>query len=285
MKFPSFGKKENDKPNNSAKKVESTPLLDDVDDSLVVSSKENGAAKKGSQLKKKEPNEENIIYDWMTGEEIGSVRNTVTNDKGVVISYEVKSLAGNIIQYSTSQIDVTDEGYILLPIWLSKAREHRDRLSDASRKLSELRKMVENNTISLETFTEMSKVTFNLDLLEGCELSIGEIETMLSNLGDERTKIEREIYSLDIKRRVGLIDRVDFSKASIELTDTYKRILYHLAEVESLKKELVTTFSEARKIEEIPGENSEAIREKKYRLHFVLSSNPLSKVRVEKLDD
>jgi len=247
--------------------------------------KADRTSKKGiNTTEKKEPNEENVVYDWLTGEEIGSVRNVVTNDKGAVISYEVKSLAANIIQYSSSQIDVTNEGYILLPIWLSKAREHRDRLSDASRKLTELRKMVENNTISLETFTEMSKVTFNLDLLEGCESSIGEIDSMQSNLQVEKTRIEQEIYSLDIKRRVGLIDRVDYSKASLELADAYKRMLYHVAEVEALKKELAKTFSEARKMEEIPGENLEALRERKYRLHFVLSSNPLSNVKVEKLD-
>ena len=105
-------------------------------------------AKKRSRVKNAEPNDENVVYDWMTGEEIGSVRNVITNEKDAIISYEVKSLADNIIQYSSSQIDLTDEGYILLPIWLSKAREYRDRLSDASRKLGELRRMLVNNTFS-----------------------------------------------------------------------------------------------------------------------------------------
>lgn len=284
MRFP-FRKKKNAESKIPSKDEELAPLLnEDIDEIPRGLSKRDRTTKKGNKVKKKEPNEENIVYDWMTGEEIGTVRNVITNDKGAIISYEVKSLAGNIIQYSASQIDVTDEGYILLPIWLSKAREHRDRLSDASRKLTELRKMVENNTISLETFTEMSKVTFNIDLLEGCGQSIGEIDSMLSGLRAEKTRIEQEIYSLDIKRKVGLIDRVDYSKAAIELTDAYKRMLYHLAEVESLKKELVTTFSEAKKMEEIPGENLEALRDRKYRLHFVLSSNPFSNIRVEKLD-
>jgi hypothetical protein len=106
---------------------------------------------------------------------------------------------------------------------------------------------------------------------------------MLADIGTEKTKIEQEIYSLDIKRRVGIIDRVAYSKAAIELTDVYKRVLYHVAEVESIKKELATIFSEARKMEEVPGENLEALRERKYRLHFVLSSNTMSNVRVEKL--
>ncbi len=286
MKFPQIKRKEeeNEKPDNS-KEAEASPLFDEEEDSFKDLPKDSHAKTGNPLTKKKEPNEENITYDWMTGEEIGTVKNVITNDKGAVISYEVKSLAGNTIQYSTSQIDLTNEGYILLPIWLSKAREHRDRLSDASRKLTELRKMLENNTISLETFTEMSKVTFNLDLLDGCSQSIDEIGSMLSGLGEERIKIEQEIYSLDIKRRVGLIDRVDFSKASIELTDTYKRVLYHVAEVESLKKELTAIFSEAKKMEEVPGEDMEALREKKYHLRFVLSSNPLSKVRVEKLEE
>lgn len=277
MGFLNLRKKKDDPPKNPPNDVPENLMMDAGPMALD--------AKAGGRVKKREPGEENVVYDWMTGEEIGAVRNVVTNEKGGVISYEVKSLAGNIIQYSATQIDVTDEGYILLPIWLSKAREHRDRLSDASRKLSELRSMVENNTISLETYTEMAKVTFNLDLLDGCGQSIGEIDSMLSRIREEKGKIEQEIYSLDIKRRVGLIDRVDYSKASIELTDAYKRVLYHVAEVEALKKELATTFSEARKMEEVPGENVEALRERKYKLHFVLSSNPMSNVRVEKLDE
>ena len=285
MKFPQFKKNGSEGENSQADTVQE-PLLRDDDEPLLdlpKESKEDSKVKESSNVKKKDPKEENVVYDWMTGEEIGTVRNVVTNEKGSVISYEVKSLAANIIQYSTSQIDVTNEGYILLPIWLSKAREHRDRLSDASRKLTELRKMVESNTISLETYTEMSKVTFNLDLLDGCEQSMVDVGRMLADIGTEKTKIEQEIYSLDIKRRVGIIDRVAYSKAAIELTDVYKRVLYHVAEVESIKKELATIFSEARKMEEVPGENLEALRERKYRLHFVLSSNTMSNVRVEKL--
>jgi hypothetical protein len=241
-------------------------------------------AKKRSRIKKAEPDDENIVYDWMTGEEIGSVRNVITNDKGATISYEVKSLADNIIQYSSSQIDLTDEGYILLPIWLSKAREYRDRLSDASRKLGELRRMLDNNTISLETYTEMAKVTFNFDLLEGCDRSVLETGSMLSSIRDEKGRIEQEIYSLDIKRRVGIMDRVEYSKASIELVDSYKRVLYHIAETESLQKELVQTVAEAKTMEEVPGGNLESLRERKYRLHFVLSSNPLVNVQVKKVE-
>lgn len=240
--------------------------------------------KKRSRVKNAEPNDENVVYDWMTGEEIGSVRNVITNDKGAIISYEVKSLADNIIQYSSSQIDLTDEGYILLPIWLSKAREYRDRLSDASRKLGELRRMLDNNTISLETYTEMSKVTFNLDLLEGCDRSVLETGSMLSSIREEKGRIEQEIYSLDIKRRVGIMDRVEYSKASIELVDSYKRVLYHVAETESLQKELVQTVTDAKKMEEVPGRNFESLRERKYRLHFVLSSNPLVNVQVRKVE-
>ncbi len=285
MKFPRIGKKNrSDVDDPSADPATEPALRDDVEEP-PVSLPRGGRTDRDDGKVKKEPKDENVVYDWMTGEEIGSVKNVVTNEKGAIISYEVKSLAGNLIQYSSSQIDTTDEGYILLPIWLSKGREHRDRLSDASRKLTELRKMLENNTISLETYTEMAKVTFNLDLLDGCEISIGEIDRMLSDIRGEKAQIEQEIYSLDIKRRVGLVDRVAYSKASIELTDTYKRVLYHVAEVESLKKELVTTFSEARKMEEVPGENLESLRERKYRLHFVLSSNPMSNVRVEKLDE
>jgi hypothetical protein len=262
------------------------PLSKEETDDLPISPiEEDRMAKENSKVGKKEPNEENIVYDWMTGEEIGLVKNVVTNEKGSVISYEVKSLAGNIMQYSTSQIDVTNEGYILLPIWLSKGREHRDRLSDASRKLTELRKMVDSNTISIETYTEMAKVTFNIDLLEGCEQSMGEIDSMLLNVRTEKSRIEQEIYSLDIKRRVGLIDRVAYSKNAIELTDAYKRILYHVSEVETLKKELTKVFSESRKMEEVPGENLEALRDRKYRLHFVLSSIPMSSVKVEKLEE
>lgn len=240
--------------------------------------------KKRSRVKNAEPNDENVVYDWMTGEEIGSVRNVITNDKGAIISYEVKSLADNIIQYSSSQIDLTDEGYILLPIWLSKAREYRDRLTDASRKLGELRRMLDNNTISLETYTEMSKVTFNLDLLEGCDRSVLETGSMLSSIREEKGRIEQEIYSLDIKRRVGIMDRVEYSKASIELVDSYKRVLYHVAETESLQKELVQTVTDAKKMEEVPGRNFESLRERKYRLHFVLSSNPLVNVQVRKVE-
>jgi hypothetical protein len=241
-------------------------------------------AKKRSRVKKAEPDDENIVYDWMTGEEVGSVRNVITNEKGAAISYEVKSLADNIIQYGSSQIDLTDEGYILLPIWLSKAREYRDRLSDASRKLGELRRMLDNNTISLETYTEMAKVTFNFDLLEGCDRSVLETGSMLSSIREEKGRIEQEIYSLDIKRRVGIMDRVEYSKVSIELVDSYKRVLYHIAETESLQKELVQTVAEAKNLEEVPGGNLESLRERKYRLHFVLSSNPLVNVQVKKVE-
>jgi len=278
-------------PFNIGKKKEPTDVIDAVDipegeeDSPLLDVEVDEKPMKNGQAKKKDPAEENIVYDWMTGEEVGSVRNVITNDKGSTIAYEVKSLAGNVIQYSASQVDLTDEGYILLPIWLSKARENRDRLSDASRKLTELRKMLENNTVSLETYSEMAKVTFNLELLEGSERSVIEIESMLNAIRGEKAKIEQEIYSTDIKRRVGLIDRVEYAKATTDLTDAYKRVLYHIAESENLHKEVLKALAEAKRMEEVPGENLESLRERKYKLHFVLSSNPLANVQVRKLDN
>lgn len=279
MKLPKIGKR--DKKKDDGDLPVAGPDLDE--DLLKEVVEKKGKGKKKRLTKKKEPGDEDVVYDWMTGEEVGIVRNVITNQQGAVISYEVKSLAGNIIQYSVTQIDATDEGYILLPIWLSKAREYRDRLSDASRKLTELKTMLENNTISLETYAEMAKVTFSVDLLENCDRSIEEVEKRLLELNSEKGKIEQEIYSLDIKRRVGLIERVDYSQASLDLTDTYKRILYHMAETETLQKELVDTFREARKMEEIPGVRPP--RERKYKLHFTLSSNPLLNVQVKKIED
>ena len=258
---------------------EESPLVD------LKEAKAEKNPKAPEPIKKKDPADQNIVYDWMTGEEVGSVRNVITNEKGSTVAYEVKSLAGNIMQYSASQVDLTEEGYILLPIWLSKGRENRDRLSDASRKLEELRKMLESRTVSLETYSEMAKVTFNLELLDSAERSVVEIESMMTSIRGEKARMEQEIYSADIKRRVGLIDRVEYAKTTTDLIDSYKRILYHISESEALHKEVVKAIGDAKKMEEMPGENLDALRERKYKLHFVLSSNPLANVQVRKLDN
>ncbi len=99
-----------------------------------------------------------------------------------------------------------------------------------------------------------------------------------------KSKIEQEIYSHDIKRRVGLIDRAEYSEASLDLTDSYKRVLYHIAETETLQAEVVKTLNSARKMEELPGENLDSLREREYKIHFVLSSNPLLNVQVKKIE-
>ncbi len=221
-------------------------------------------------IKKGPKSEENAIYDWMTSEEIGEIRKTVTNKENVLIAYEIKYLAGNIVQHPADQVEATKEGYILLPLWLKDAKVSCGRLVDSQKRLDELRTMLEKNAISLETFTEMAKITFNMELINQSEKSIVEADTQLSQLNQEKNRLEQEIYSLDIKRRVGIIGRVEYAKASLELTDAYKRTLTHVEEVKELRGNLVNTLNRLKEKEEVPQEEIEKIKSRKYEVHVTL---------------
>ncbi|MFQ6095078.1 MAG: hypothetical protein ACE5NN_02930 [Candidatus Bathyarchaeia archaeon] len=229
--------------------------------------------------KKKEPKvivrrpierDENAVYDWITGEEIGEIRKAIVNKENVIIAYEIKYLAGNIVQHPADQLEATSEGYILLPIWLKKGKSSCGRLVDAKKRLDELRRMLDKNAISLETFNEMAKVTFNLNLVRESESSIVEVDTHLDELMKEKLRIEQEIYSLDIKRRVGLIGRVEYAEASLDLTDAYKRTLAHIEEVKELRNSLVKTLTRIKEMEEIPEEEIEKIKSRKYEIRITL---------------
>ncbi|RLI36132.1 hypothetical protein DRO55_04110 [Candidatus Bathyarchaeota archaeon] len=221
-------------------------------------------------VKRDPKTDENAVFDWITGEEIGEIRKAITNKDNVVIAYEVKYLAGNIVQHPADQLEATKDGYILLPIWLKNAKASCGRLIDAEKKLNELKRMLEKNAISLETFTEMAKVTFNMDLVNQSERSIIETDARLSELLEEKDRLEREIYSLDVKRRVGVMSRVEYAKASLELTDAYKRVLSHIEEVKELRSNLVNTLNRLKEMEEIPEEELEKIRNRKYEIRITL---------------
>jgi len=221
-------------------------------------------------VKKSLKTDENAVYDWITGEEAGEIRKGIVNKDNVMIAYEVKTLAGNVVQYPADQLEATKEGYILLPIWLKHAKSSCGRLVDSQKRLDELRKMLEKNAISIETFTEMAKVTFNLDLVKDSESSIVEVDTRLDDLVKERIRMEQEIYSLDIKRRVGLIGRVEYAQASLELTDAYKRALAHVEEVKELRDNLVKTLTRMKETEEIPEEEIEKIKSRRYEIRVTL---------------
>lgn len=233
----------------------------------------------GKFRRKKEPTvvvrkpidrDENVVYDWITGEETGELRKAITNKENVIIAYEIKYLAGNIVQHPADQIEAADDAYILLPIWVKNAKSSCARLVDSQKRLDELRRMVEKNAISLETFNEMAKVTFNLDLVKDSETSIVEVDTHLDELLKERVRIEQEIYSLDIKRRVGLIGRVEYAQASLELTDAYKRTLAHIEEIRELRDSLVKTLTRIKEMEEVPEEEIEKIKNRRYEIRITL---------------
>lgn len=233
----------------------------------------------GKFRRKKEPKvvvrkpikrDENAVYDWITGEETGEIRKAITNRENVIIAYEIKYLAGNIVQHPADQLEATPEGYILLPIWLKVAKSSCGRLVDAQKRLDELRRMLEKNAISLETFNEMAKVTFNLGIVRESESSIVEVDTNLDELMKEKLRLEQEIYSLDIKRRVGLIGRVEYAQASLELTDAYTRTLAHIEEVKELRGSLVKTLTRIKEREEVPEEEIEKIRSRKYEIRMTL---------------
>jgi len=221
-------------------------------------------------IKKDPKTDENTVFDWITGEEIGEIRKTITNKDNVIIAYEIKYLAGNIVQHPADQLEATKEGYVLLPIWLKNAKVSCERLIDAQKKLSELKRMLEKNAISLETFTEMAKVTFNMELISQSERSIVETDTRLSELLEEKDRLEREIYSLDVKRRVGIVSRVEYAKASLELADAYKRVLSHIEEVKELRSKLVNILRRLKEMEEIPEEEIEKIRSRRYEIRVTL---------------
>jgi hypothetical protein len=233
----------------------------------------------GKFRRKKEPRvvvrksidrDENVVYDWITGEEIGELRKAITNKENVIIAYEIKYLAGNIVQHPADQIEAAEDAYILLPLWVKNGKSSCARLVDSQKRLDELRRMVEKNAISLETFNEMAKVTFNLDLVKDSESSIVEVDTHLDELIKERTRIEQEIYSLDIKRRVGLIGRVEYAQASLELTDAYKRTLAHIEEIKELRDSLVKTLTRIKEMEEVPEEEIEKIKNRRYEIKITL---------------
>lgn len=214
--------------------------------------------------------DENSVFDWITGEEVGEIRKVVTDKDDKVIAYEIKYFGGNVIQHPADQVEATKTGYILLPIWLKVAKESCGRLVDAQKRLSELKQMLGKNAISLETFTEMAKVTFNMELINQSEGSIVEVDTRLTELEEEKKRLEQEIYSLDIRRKVGIIGRVEYAKASLELTDAYKRNLSHLEEVRELRKSLVETLNGLKEMEEVPLEEIEKIKERRYEIKVTL---------------
>lgn len=221
-------------------------------------------------VKKSPKSDENAVYDWITGEEAGEIRKAIVNKENVIIAYEVKYRGGNIVQHPADQLEATKEGYVLLPIWLKNGKSSCGRLVDAQKRLDELRKMLEKNAISLETFTEMAKVTFNIDLVKSSESSIVEVDARLDELLKEKNRVEQEIYSLDIKRRVGLIGRVEYAEASLELTDAYKRALAHMEEVRALRDSLVKTLTRMKETEEVPEEEIEKIKNRRYEIRVTL---------------
>ena len=221
-------------------------------------------------VKKPLKTDENVVFDWITGEESGEIRKQIVNKENVLIAYEVKHRGGNIVQHPADQLEATREGYILLPIWLKNAKSSCGRLVDAQKKLDELRKMLEKNAISLETFTEMAKVTFNVELVKDSESSIVEVDTHLDDLLKEKTRLEQEIYSLDIKRRVAIIGRVEYAQASLELTDAYRRALAHIEEVKELRDSLVKTLTRMKEAEEVPEEEIEKIKSRRYEIRVTL---------------
>ena len=210
------------------------------------------------------------VFDWITGEEIGEIRKVVTDKEERVIAYEIKYLAGNIIQHPADQVEATKLGYLLLPLWLKTAKGSCGRLVDAQKRLGELKQMLGKNAISLETFTEMAKVTFNMELINQSESSIVEVDSHLAGLEKEKRRLEQEIYSLDIKRKVGVISRVDYGKASLELMDAYKRVLSHVEVVKDLRGNLVETLNRIKEMEEVPQEEIEKIRDRKYEIRVTL---------------
>ncbi len=153
---------------------------------------------------------------------------------------------------------------------MKNAKSSCGRLVDAQKKLDELRKMLEKNAISLETFTEMAKVTFNVELVKDSESSIVEVDTHLDDLLKEKTRLEQEIYSLDIKRRVAIIGRVEYAQASLELTDAYRRALAHIEEVKELRDSLVKTLTRMKEAEEVPEEEIEKIKSRRYEIRVTL---------------
>ena len=224
-----------------------------------------------SPIVKRGPNtDENSVFDWITGEEVGEIRKVVTDKDDRVIAYEIKYFGGNVIQHPADQVEATKTGYILLPIWLKTARESCGRLVDAQKRLSELKQMLGKNAISLETFTEMAKVTFNMELVNQSEGSIVEVDTRLTEIEEEKKRLEQEIYSLDIRWKVGIVGRVEYAKASLELTDAYKRNLSHFEEVRELRKNLVEILNGLKEMEEVPLEEIEKIKERRYEIKVTL---------------
>jgi hypothetical protein len=230
-----------------------------------------GRKKSSKILIKKEPkSDDTTVYDWLTGEEIGEIRKTITNKENIAIAYEIKYFGGNIVQHTADQIEVTEDGYILLTLWLKDAKVACGRLVDAQKRLDELRKMFQKNAISLETFTEMAKISFNMEFIRKSEKSIVEVDLELEKLLKEKNRLEQEIYSLDIKRRVGIKGRVEYAKASLELTEAYKRVLSHVEEVKDLRNSLVKTLTLIKEKEEIPEEELDKMKARKYEIHVTL---------------
>ena len=177
---------------------------------MGILSKLRGNKESPSPIVRRGPDtDDTLIFDWISGDEIGEIRKVITDKDDKVIAYEIKYVAGNIIQHPADQVEATKAGFILLPIWLKTARGSCGRLIDAQKRLTELKEMLGKNAISLETFTEMAKVTFNMELVQESESSIVEVDTRLAELETMKKHLEQEIYSLDIKRRVGIIGRVD----------------------------------------------------------------------------
>ena len=64
--------------------------------------------------------------------------------------------------------------------------------------------------------------------------------------------------------------RVEYAKASLELTDAYKRSLSRIDETKALRDSLVNTLNRLKEKEEIPQEEIEKIKSRKYEIHVTL---------------
>ena len=69
---------------------------------------------------------------------------------------------------------------------------------------------------------------------------------------------------------MGIIGRVDYAKASMELTEAYKRALAHLEEVKELRSSLVETLNRIKEMEEVPREEIEKIKDRRYEIRVNL---------------
>ena len=155
------------------------------------------------------------IYLEDTGEKLGTVFDTVTDNKKSIIGYKIKdNKTGTILSFSTDQFDEDKNGLIFIPSWYTKATQTLNKLEFKDRISPELTTLLIDNAIS-------HKELYNIFVKHDDEMALhmqeaSALKEILQNhlkiLQTQRLALKDNLMNLTEKRLIKDIDRREFSE-------------------------------------------------------------------------